>query len=56
MVGKKLRIYKLSFSLERFIASIDEKRKSWETDLRGLIIGELVDFEKARDEIVDEMR
>jgi len=56
MVGKKLRIYKLSFSLERFIASIDEKRKSWETDLRGLIIGELVDFEKARDEIVAEMR
>jgi hypothetical protein len=55
MIDGKLKIYKLKYSPAKFAASIDEKRKFWKTDLRGLIIGELVDFEKVRDEIIAEM-
>jgi len=55
LVDRKLKICKLRYSPGEFASSIDKKRKFWKTDLRGLIIGELVDFEKARDEIIAEM-
>ena len=56
MINRKLKLYGLSFSLEKFSKSIDEKKKSWGTDLQGLVIGDLIDFKKVRDEVIAKFR
>ena len=52
LINKKLRIYNMKFSFEMLVKSIEEKKVFWRTDLRGLIIGELPEFEKIKKEIV----
>ncbi len=52
-VNKKLKKYRLSFSTKYFIAKIDEKEKSWENDLNGLILGSLPDFNYVKKEMID---
>lgn len=54
-VNKKLKLYKEKFSREKFIEKIEEKRKSWERDMRGLIKGKLPDFNTTKKEIIDKM-
>lgn len=50
-INKKLRLYKKRFSNKFFFEKIDEKERSWEIDLKSLIIGELPEFNKIRKEI-----
>jgi hypothetical protein len=51
LIDAKLKPYRKSFSKEAFLAALEEKRGAWRTDLHGLVIGELVDFETAVDRI-----
>jgi len=50
-VNNKLKLYNKKFSNRLFIEKIDEIEKSWATDLKGLIIGELPDFIRIKKEI-----
>jgi len=52
MVDTKLNIYSVKFSLDKFKRSVEEKRKSWDTDLKGLVMGDLVGFSRAKEEIL----
>lgn len=52
LIDKKLKIYKMKFSFEKFVNSIVDKKISWNTDLRGLIVRDLVEFERVKKEIV----
>lgn len=54
-VNKKLKKYKMPFSTKYFIAKIDEKEKSWENDLKGLILGNLPDFKYVKKEILEKI-
>lgn len=53
LINKKLKIYKLNFSRNDFFRQIEEKKRFWKTDLSGLIIGELPDFDRISREIKD---
>lgn len=52
LIEKKLKIYKIKFSFNRFLKSLEEKRAFWDTDLKGLIIGDLVDFGRVKKDII----
>jgi len=52
LIDRKLKIYKRKFLLSDFEKSIEEKRGFWDTDLRGLIIGSLPDFDETVREIL----
>lgn len=52
LIDKKLKIYKMKFSFNEFVKSIGEKKNFWNTDLKGLVIGDLVEFERVKKEIV----
>jgi len=54
LINQKLR--KEKFYFKRFAEAIKEKQPLWETDLRGLIIGELPEFEKIKNEILNKFR
>lgn len=52
LVDRKLKSYKMRFSRDHFIRKIENMGSLWETDLRGLIIGELPAFEKVKAEVI----
>lgn len=52
LIDRKLELYDLTFSPHKFIDAINKKKKSWHTDLKGLVIGDLIDFKKVKDEIL----
>lgn len=52
LINKKLRVYGMRFSFEKLVKKIEKKKVFWRTDLKGLIIGELPEFEKIKKEIV----
>ncbi len=54
-VNKKLKIYKLKFSNKNFVEKIEEKRKSWIIDLKGLVKGKLPDFDIVKNEILEKL-
>lgn len=54
-VDRKLKLYKEKFTKEKFIEKIEEKRKSWEIDLKALIKGKLPDFGSIKKDIIDNM-
>ncbi len=54
-INKKLKLYNQKFDLKEFIAKIEEKRRNWDIDLRGLIIGQLYSFDKVKWEIIEKM-
>lgn len=56
LTNKKLNIYDKKFSWDAFVERIDEKKASWDTDLRGLIMGNLPEFEKIKKEILTTIR
>lgn len=56
MINRKLKLHKLSFSLPDFMRKIDEKEGFFKTDLAGLMIGDVPDFRKIREEIKESAR
>lgn len=54
-VKKKLKLYGESYSEEKSIKKIDEKRKAWEIDLAPLIKGALPPFEAVRKEMLSNL-
>ncbi|TRZ54802.1 nucleotidyl transferase AbiEii/AbiGii toxin family protein [archaeon] len=52
LINKKLRICRIKFSKNRLAKTMEEKREFWKGDLKGLIIGELPDFEKIKEFIL----
>jgi len=56
MINRKLKFYDMKYSSKKFVKAINEKRKFWNTDLRGLMIGDLQDFEKIRSELLTALR
>lgn len=51
LLAKKFRKDKIKFELDVFLKKIDEKKATWETDLRGFVIGELLSFDEVKNEI-----
>lgn len=51
-VNKKLKKYEISFSAKDFISKVDEKENSWYSDLEGLILGTLPDFNTVRSDLL----
>jgi hypothetical protein len=51
LVNKKLKIYRLTFDLKKFIKKVNEKRNMWRRDLQDLIIGTLPDFDEITKDI-----
>lgn len=52
-VNKKLKKYGISFSKKSFIVKLDEKEKSWKSDLSSLVIGALPDFKGVKKSIFE---
>ncbi|MBI5252913.1 MAG: nucleotidyl transferase AbiEii/AbiGii toxin family protein [Euryarchaeota archaeon] len=52
LIDKKLKIYKMKFSFDAFVESVEEKKAFWNTDLRGLVVGELVEFGRVKKDVV----
>jgi hypothetical protein len=44
LIEAKLRLYDQRYSAEHFLERVERMRGAWRTDLRGLVIGELADF------------
>lgn len=51
LVNKKLKIYRLTFNLEKFMEKVNEKRNMWRRDLQDLIIGTLPEFNEVTNDI-----
>lgn len=51
LINKKLKLYKKTFNKKEFKIEIEEKRKNWNRDLDGIIIGNLPDFLDVKREI-----
>lgn len=56
LVNRKLKIYEMEYSREAFVESMSAKRGFWESDLKGLIIGPLPDFDRVRKEIINALQ
>jgi len=54
-VNKKLKKYGMVFDKKQLIAELDEKEKSWESDLGGLLIGSLPEFKSVREAILEKL-
>lgn len=52
LINKKLNIYKMKFSFGGFVKTVKDKKSFWNTDLKGLIIGDLIGFERVKKEVV----
>ena len=52
LVEKKLKINKLSFNMKDLSDAIAAKEKMWEIDLRKLVLGNIPDFQKIRQDIL----
>lgn len=52
LVDKKLKIYNLKFNFDDFINAVERKRGLWAIDLKGLIIGDLPEFNNVKEEII----
>lgn len=52
LIDGKLKMYKMKFSFGEFVKSVEEKGAFWDTDLKGLVIGDLAEFERVKGEIV----
>ena len=48
LVARKLSGSGIKFIRHTFLDKVEEKRKSWEMDLRGLVAGELLSFTEAK--------
>lgn len=55
LINKKLKLYKETFDKKEFRRKIEEKRKDWNRDLSGIIIGDLPDFLSVKKEIERKM-
>lgn len=55
LANKKLA-GKTKFEPKTFLAKVDEKRQSWETDLSSLVAGELLQFTQVKQEIEESMQ
>jgi len=53
MINKKLALYNLKFNFEEFRNRIGKMRVLWQTDLKNLIIGELQEFDKVKEELFE---
>ncbi len=53
LVDAKLRLYGQRFSAKGFLARVESMRGAWRTDLHGLVIGELLDFDAASKRITE---
>lgn len=51
LVNKKLKIYRLTFNLEKFMEKVNEKRNMWRRDIQDLIIGTLPKFNEVTKDI-----
>lgn len=51
LVQKKLSYVGLKFSKDAFLKKVQEKKKSWQTDLSALISGQLLPFSQAEEKI-----
>ncbi len=56
LINRKLKVYGKSFSRDVFENAVNEKMAFWETDLRGLIIGDLPDFDRIKSDIIEHFR
>ncbi|MFH1247432.1 MAG: hypothetical protein V1644_03555, partial [Candidatus Micrarchaeota archaeon] len=54
IVNKKLA-KGVKFELTAFLAKVDEKKTSWQTDLAGLVAGELLPFSQVKKEIEEKI-
>lgn len=55
-VNKKLKKHNLTFTKSMLSAKIDEKEKSWELDLNGLILSELPNFNAVKQAVLKSVK
>ena len=55
-INRKLKIYGERFDKKKFIEKIEDKRKSWEMDLKGLIRGKLPEFSIVKKEVIERLK
>ena len=55
-INRKLKLYRKKFKRNEFTEKIEEKRKSWEMDLKELILGGLPKFEIVKNEILKKLK
>jgi predicted nucleotidyltransferase component of viral defense system len=56
LINKKLKIYKMKFSCDEFIKKVDETANLWESELKGLIIGSLPEFDSVKKEVIENLK
>ena len=56
LINKKLSVYNLKFDFGNFKNKIEKMRGLWQIDLKNLILGELPEFNKIRDEMIGKLR
>ena len=56
LIGKKLAIYDLKLDLTKLRNRIEGMKGLWEMDLKNLIIGELPEFDKVKEELFERLR
>jgi len=56
LINKKLSIYNLKFDFKEFRKRVDMVKGLWESDLRNLIIGDLKEFDKVKEELFEVLK
>jgi predicted nucleotidyltransferase component of viral defense system len=56
LINKKLKIYKKRFVFKEFKERVGEKKSLWQTDLRGLIMGALPEFDDIQKDILERFK
>src|SRR3989344_7285837 len=52
LINEKLSLYNIKYNVKEFENKMNDMKNLWETDLKYMIIGDLPDFNKVRNEIM----
>mgnify|MGYP001618843670 CR=1 FL=1 len=52
IINEKLSLYNIKYNIKEFEDKMNDMKNLWETDLKHLIIGDLPDFNKVKNEIM----
>ncbi|MBS3134971.1 nucleotidyl transferase AbiEii/AbiGii toxin family protein [Candidatus Woesearchaeota archaeon] len=52
LINEKLSLYNIKYNVKEFENKMNDMKNLWETDLKHMIIGDLPDFNKVRNEVM----
>jgi len=56
LINEKLSLYNIKYNVKEFENKMNDMKNLWETDLKYMIIGDLPDFNKVRNEVMLKIR